>query len=230
MGAYQMLGSVLINLPGHENVTDYRRDFDIGDALAHVSYSAGGVKFSREFFCSHADGVLVIHLTAGKPGSYSGSIELSDSHGAQIVSQGNHFTAAGALTNGLKYETQLIAVNHGGSLRQTVRRWRSQTATASRSSSPRARIMPWTARRIIAAKIRTRASAAKSKKPPRKIMTLSKPRTKRIFIRSSTASLSIWENLRRNKSRCPATSAKSKPPKWLIPDWNNYFSNMAATF
>jgi alpha-L-fucosidase 2 len=117
MGAYQVLGSVLINLPGHENVTDYRRDLDIGDALARVSYSAGGVTFSREFFCSHADGVLVIHLTAGKPGSYSGGIELSDAHGAQIVLRGNHFTAAGALTNGLKYETQLIAVNHGGSLR-----------------------------------------------------------------------------------------------------------------
>jgi alpha-L-fucosidase 2 len=117
MGAYQVLGGVLIHLPGHDNVTDYRRDLDIGDALAHVSYSVAGVKFSREFFCSHPDGVLVARLTAGKPGSYSGSIELTDSHGAQIDLQGNHFTAAGALTNGLKYETQLIAVNHGGSLR-----------------------------------------------------------------------------------------------------------------
>ncbi len=117
MGSYQVLGGVLIHLPGHENVTDYRRDLDIGDSLAHVSYSVAGVKFSREFFCSHADGVLVVHLAAGKPGSYSGSIELADSHGAQIVLKKNRFTGAGALNNGLKYETQLIAVNHGGSLR-----------------------------------------------------------------------------------------------------------------
>jgi len=54
MGSYQMLGNVFINLPGHETVADYRRDLDIGDALAHVSYSVNGVKFSREYFCSHA--------------------------------------------------------------------------------------------------------------------------------------------------------------------------------
>jgi alpha-L-fucosidase 2 len=73
MGAYQMLGSAFINLPGHVNVTDYRRDLDIGDALAHVSYSVNGVTFSREYFCSHADGVLVVHLAADKPGNYNGT-------------------------------------------------------------------------------------------------------------------------------------------------------------
>jgi alpha-L-fucosidase 2 len=116
MGAYQTLGDLHINLPGHENVTEYRRDLDIGDALAHVSYEANGIKFSREFFCSHAAGVLVVRLTADKPGSYTGSIELSDSHGAKIVAQKNHLIDAGALANGLKYEAQLIALNDGGTL------------------------------------------------------------------------------------------------------------------
>jgi alpha-L-fucosidase 2 len=116
MGAYQMLGSVFINFPGHEIVTDYRRGLDIGDALAHVSYSLNGVKFSREYFCSHVDGVLVVRLTADKPGSYAGSIELNDSHGAPVIANNNRLTDAGALTNGLKYEAQLLAVNAGGSL------------------------------------------------------------------------------------------------------------------
>jgi alpha-L-fucosidase 2 len=116
MGAYQMLGSLFINLPGHENVTVYRRDLDIGDSLAHVTYSVNGVKFSREYLCSHGDGVLVVRLTADKPGSYTGSIELNDSHGAPAVANNNSLTDAGALTNGLKYEAQLLAVNAGGSL------------------------------------------------------------------------------------------------------------------
>jgi alpha-L-fucosidase 2 len=116
MGSYQMLGSLLINLPGHENATDYQRDLDIGDALAHVRYSVKGVKYSREYFCSHADGVLVVRLTADKPGSYSGSIELNDSRGATIVADKNRLTDAGALNNGLKYEAQLEAANDGGSL------------------------------------------------------------------------------------------------------------------
>jgi alpha-L-fucosidase 2 len=116
MGAYQFLGNLFINLPGHENVTDYRRDLDIGDALAHVSYSANGVKFSREYFCSHADGVLVVRLTADKPGRYTGSIELQDSHGAQTDAHKNHLTAAGTLTNDMKYATRVVAINDGGTL------------------------------------------------------------------------------------------------------------------
>ena len=117
MGAYQMLGDLFIHVPSHENVTDYRRDLDIGDALAHVSYSANGVKYSREYFCSHADGVLVVRLTADQPGNYTGSLELNDAHGAPTVAFKNHLTAAGALANGMKYEVRLNAVNDGGTLR-----------------------------------------------------------------------------------------------------------------
>ena len=116
MGAYQCLGDVFINLPGHENLANYRRDLDIGDALAHVSYQSGGVNYRREYFCSHPDGVLVVRLTADRPGSYTGSIELSDAHGAQTVAAKNRLAFAGALTNGLKYEAQLIVLPDGGLL------------------------------------------------------------------------------------------------------------------
>ena len=116
MGAYQTFANLFINLPGHE-AADYRRDLDIGDAAAHVKYSSGGVAFRREYFCSHPDGVLVARFTADKPGSYTGSIELSDAHGAKTTAAVNRLTDAGALENGLKYEAQLIAVNEGGSLR-----------------------------------------------------------------------------------------------------------------
>ena len=116
MGAYQCLGNLFINLPGHENPADYRRDLDIGNALAHVSYRLGGVNYRREYFCSHPDGVLVVQLTADRPGRYTGSIELSDAHGAQSVAAKNHLAFAGALNNGLKYEAQLIALPDGGRL------------------------------------------------------------------------------------------------------------------
>jgi alpha-L-fucosidase 2 len=117
MGAYQCLGELLIDLHGHEKVTDYRRDLDIGDALAHVRYSLNGVRYSREYFCSHADGVLVVQLTADQPGSYTGSIELKDAHGAETIGNKNHLLFTGALTNGMKYESRLNALNDGGSLR-----------------------------------------------------------------------------------------------------------------
>ena len=116
MGSYQMLADLLIHLPGDSSVTGYRRDLDIGEALAHVNYKRNGLSFSREYFCSHPDGVLVIHLTADQPGRYSGSIDLKDSHGARTIADKNRLTDSGLLNNGLKYEAQLIVLNEGGSV------------------------------------------------------------------------------------------------------------------
>jgi alpha-L-fucosidase 2 len=116
MGAYQVLGNLFVNLPGHETNSNYRRDLDLNEATAHVSYESGGVKFEREYFCSHPAGVLVAQFTADKPGAYTGSIELADGHDAQVVADGNRLTVSGALNNGLKYEWQLLALHEGGSL------------------------------------------------------------------------------------------------------------------
>ena len=117
MGAYQVLGNVFVNLPGHTNVADYRRDLDIWPTpCAHVSYTANGVSFQREYFCSHPAEVLAAQFTANKKGAYTGSIELADSHDAKIVTDGNRLTASGTLNNGMKFEWQLLVQNHGGSV------------------------------------------------------------------------------------------------------------------
>ena len=116
MGAYQCLGDLCLNLPGHENFADYRRELDVRNALAHVSYQSGGVRFHREYFCSHPDGVLVVRLTADRPGSYTGSIELNDAHDTPTVAGKNRLLFACALNNGLKYVAQMTVVSEGGSL------------------------------------------------------------------------------------------------------------------
>ena len=116
MGAYQVFGNLFVNFTGHEKATGYRRDLDIGCALSHVSYEVGGVKYRREYFCSHPAGVLVAKFTADKPGSHAGSVELDDSHKAQTVAVGNRLTVSGTLENGLKYEWQVLALHDGGSL------------------------------------------------------------------------------------------------------------------
>ncbi len=116
MGAYQFLGDLFVNLPEHKTFSDYRRDLDISNSLAHVSYTANGVKYQREIFCSHPAGVMVARFTADKPGSYTGSIELKDSHGAQTIADGKELVFAGVLTNGLKYECRLMILPDGGSV------------------------------------------------------------------------------------------------------------------
>ncbi|HXN23471.1 MAG TPA: glycoside hydrolase family 95 protein [Candidatus Dormibacteraeota bacterium] len=116
MGAYQVFGNVFVNLPRHAGATDYRRALDIGEAQSRVVYKAGGVKYRREFFCSHPAGVLVARFTAGKRGSYTGSIELDDSHKARIIASRNRILVSGKLDNGLKYEWQIVVLSDGGTL------------------------------------------------------------------------------------------------------------------
>jgi len=116
MGAYQVFGNVFINLRDQDAASNYRRDLDLGHALAHVEYECNGVRFSREFFCSHPAGVLAARFTASKRGRYTGSIEMNDAHNAKTVVSGNGMTVSGPLDNGLKYEWQMVVLHDGGAL------------------------------------------------------------------------------------------------------------------
>jgi alpha-L-fucosidase 2 len=118
MGAYQVLGNVFINLRDQTNVSNYRRDLDLGQALAHVDYECKGVRFHREFFCSHPAGLLVARFTASRPGCYTGSIEMKDAHeqNAHVAKDRmfNAVTMSGELNNGLHYEWTIALSNRTG--------------------------------------------------------------------------------------------------------------------
>ena len=46
--AYQTLGDLYVEFPGHEDCSDYYRDLDIAEAVAHTSYRSGDVSYTRE--------------------------------------------------------------------------------------------------------------------------------------------------------------------------------------
>ncbi len=116
MGGYQAFGDVHLTLPGHEAAIGYRRSLDLGDAVARVTYQVGGVTYTREYFASHADQVLVVRLTADHPHAYTGALNLADMHGGRMTSLGDTITAAGALPNGLHYESRLRVLAQGGTV------------------------------------------------------------------------------------------------------------------
>ncbi|MES2164151.1 MAG: glycoside hydrolase family 95 protein, partial [Pseudomonadota bacterium] len=124
MGAYQPFGDVYINLPGHEHgTTAYARQLDIGQSLHSVRYTHGGVRFKREAFASYPAQVIAMHLSADKRGQYTGSIELTDMHEAQISAVGNRIVATGSLrgkgqasSNAMDYASQVQVLNEGGAI------------------------------------------------------------------------------------------------------------------
>ncbi len=64
------VGSVKLTL-GHKDVTDYRRELNIGTALNTTSYDYKGVKYERTVFASLADHAVIVRLTASKKGALS---------------------------------------------------------------------------------------------------------------------------------------------------------------
>ncbi len=114
MGAYQTLGDLHIELTGHGEHKNYRRQLDIREGVAGVSYSIAGNRYRREYFASHPDQVMVVRLTAEKPGGYTGSIRLVDGHKADVAAEKNRLTCSGKLSNGLQYETQVLVLHDGG--------------------------------------------------------------------------------------------------------------------
>ncbi|PSL43675.1 alpha-L-fucosidase 2 [Saccharothrix carnea] len=117
-GAYQPFGELGLALtdPPAE-VTDYRRDLDLTRAVASVSYRADGVRYTREYFASAVDGVIVARFSADRPGriGFTASITAPDNRSRRTTATGGRATFTGALhDNGMRFESQLRLLNRGG--------------------------------------------------------------------------------------------------------------------
>ena len=70
------LGSVKLQL-GHQDVSNYSRELNLGNALATTSYVCGGVKYERTVFASLADKVIIVRLSASKKGTLSFDVDFT---------------------------------------------------------------------------------------------------------------------------------------------------------
>jgi len=74
---YQPLGDLFLNFNHSDSeVEDYYRELDINESIARVRYSYDGVNYTREYFASAVDQLIVIRITADKPGSISFDAQL----------------------------------------------------------------------------------------------------------------------------------------------------------
>ena len=77
---YQPFGDVWLNFKNDNNITNYRRELDLNNAIAKTSYSVNGVDFTREYFASHPDQLIVTHLAASKKGMISFECVINSPH------------------------------------------------------------------------------------------------------------------------------------------------------
>src|SRR5690606_32057819 len=68
---FEPVGDLIIDFPGHEKFTDYRRELDIEQAITKVRYMVDGVTYTREVIASLTDEVIAIRLSASESGKVS---------------------------------------------------------------------------------------------------------------------------------------------------------------
>ncbi len=101
-------------------VTNYVRDLDMRTALATVNYDYEDVHYTREYFNSYPDNVLVVRLMADKDAQITFDASMEDlvwSSEAESKVEGNTITMRSKLSNnGLQTEAQLTVLNEGGEM------------------------------------------------------------------------------------------------------------------
>ena len=123
-GCYQVLGNLHLLFAGDTNAPfeNYRRRLDLNNAVTDLQYDQGGVTFQREMFVSAPAQVMVLKLSAGKPGQISFTASLDRPERFQTTaSDGNELLMTGQLDNGtdgkgVKYAARVRILHHGGKL------------------------------------------------------------------------------------------------------------------
>ena len=118
---YETLGDLFLDFPTNAAADNYRRDLDLDTAIASVSFSSGGVNFRREIFSSPVDQVIVIRLTADKPGQISFKVGMTTPQNATVsIEHTNTLILRGAngeargIKGALKFQARLRVLADGG--------------------------------------------------------------------------------------------------------------------
>ncbi len=110
--SYQPFGDLWLEFPGQEkDVTGYRRWLDLDTAVVTTEYTAGGATFRREVFASHPDRLIVVRLSADRPGVISCRVRLSSLHKNSLVTtDGNQsLVLRGEVeTGGVRFESRAV--------------------------------------------------------------------------------------------------------------------------
>ena len=117
--SYQTLGDLTLVFSHPGAVSNYRRELDISEAVAAVTYTSGKINYRREVFSSAPDQSLVMRITADKPGAVSFTARLSRPGNKALIKADGNLISMSEHTgngNGVKLETRLKILSESGTL------------------------------------------------------------------------------------------------------------------
>jgi alpha-L-fucosidase 2 len=106
---YETVGDLFLTFPTNGTVGNYRRDLNLNTAVASVSYTRDGVKFTRQIFSSPVDQVIVVRLTADKPGQISFTAGMDTPQEVAIATEMNAIkNSIGKIPDGAEFASELV--------------------------------------------------------------------------------------------------------------------------
>jgi alpha-L-fucosidase 2 len=103
-GSFQLLGNLILNYTylreASDSVTAYRRELNLTNATASVSFKRGATQYTREVFTSFEGDVGVIHLSAGTDNALNFSIGMNRPERYEVTTDDRDLIMRGQLHNG----------------------------------------------------------------------------------------------------------------------------------
>ena len=131
---YAPVGDLLLDFKPGGEVKDYYRELDMETGIVTVKYTEGDVKMTREVFMSYPDHVMVMKVSADKPGKVNVEAKLKSPFQRSISSSDNRLTMNGTWSylptrifdliakvegDGMSFQTDVIALPEKGKLEAT---------------------------------------------------------------------------------------------------------------
>ena len=117
---YQPVGNLFIIFPGHEKFSAYRRELNLERAITTTTYKVDGVGYRRESFASLTDGVIIVRLTATKPGKISCILSMDSPQKSDIRIDKGKIVLSGITgdhegqTGSVQFQAEVGIVRSGG--------------------------------------------------------------------------------------------------------------------
>ena len=134
---YQTIGSLIIEVPGHEKAKNYYRDLNLERAVATTRYQVDGVNFQREVFASFPDRVIIVRFTTDKPGELNFKVSYDSPLQSTVRKQGKKLVLRGkggdheGVKGVIEVETQSQVIAEGGKVSLTDKYISVEHATAA---------------------------------------------------------------------------------------------------
>lgn len=112
--SYMPLGTIKLVMSHGPTSQVYRRELDLEKANTTVSYTVDGVEYTREYFISHPDQVMMLRLRASKPGALSFTIAFESLLKYETQVKNNQVFATG-------YAPYHVEPNYRGKIPNPVR-------------------------------------------------------------------------------------------------------------